>query len=133
MSWCFWALALETGPKDPDRDRTSCPIFADQSKSAGSQQGLERYLPVGAIDVIEDVQPFRTRNASLSVLRTLSNQDMQWIPHLDCDWRARPWGPIRGCRIEAIESPTRRSGVLLHKVLLHVSVDVLPEFEPLFS
>jgi hypothetical protein len=129
----FWALALETGPKDPDRDRISFPIFVDQSKFAGAQDGFERYLPAGAIEVIEDVQPFRTRNASLSVLRTLSNQDKHGFLTLTVIGVPGPEGPAGVVALKQSKVPQAPVDVLLHKVLRHISVDVLPKFEPLFS
>ena len=86
----FWALALETGPKDPDRDRISFPIFADQSKFAGAQDGFERYLPAGGD------RRHRRRAAVPNAQRVAVGPQnavesrQAWIPHLGRDWRTRP-------------------------------------------
>ena len=128
----FWALALETGPKDPDRDRISFPIFADQSKFAGAQDGFDHYLPSGAIDVVEEVQPFRTRNASLSVLRTLSNQDKHGFLALTVTGVPGRDGPTAVVALKQSKAPHGAVEVLLRMILRHINVDVLPKFEPLF-
>jgi len=102
----------------------------DQSKFAGAQDGFERYLPAGAIDVIEHVQPFRTRNVSLSVLRTLSNQDRHGFLSLTVIGAPAPEGPAGVVALKQPKVPQAPVDVL-HKVLRHISVDVLPKFEPL--
>jgi hypothetical protein len=129
----YWSLALETGPKDPDRDRISFPIFADESKFAAAQDGFERYLPSGAIEAIEAVQPFRTRNASLSVLRTLSNQDKHGFLALTVVGMNGRDGPSAVAFRPSPKLPTGAVDVLLHRILQHITREVLPKFEPLFS
>lgn len=121
----FWALALQTGPKDPDRERLSFPIFANESKFRAAQEGFARYVPLPAVHVIEAVQPFRTRNRALSVLRTLSNQDRHGLLALTA--------PDSEGAIVALEGATMPPGsvtAVLQTILRHISTDVLPQFEP---
>jgi hypothetical protein len=129
----FWALATQTGPKDSDRDRISFPIFANESKFRSAQDGLARYIPSEAIDVVEEVQPFRTRNAALSVLRTLSNQDKHGL--LDLTVAGIPRTEATAV-VVALNDPTMPLGgveTLLQTIRRHITTEVLPKFEPLLS
>jgi hypothetical protein len=41
----FWALALQTGPKDADRERIFFPIFSSELTFSAAQDGFARPYP----------------------------------------------------------------------------------------
>jgi hypothetical protein len=130
----FWTLALETGPKDPDRERIFFPIFSNELKFQAALPGFARYVSAEAADVIERVQPFRTRNAALAVLRTLSNKDRHGFLALTV--RARTTSDKHPIAFVAFEDTTLTIGAadaVLAKIAQHISVDVLPRFDSLFA
>ena len=130
----FWTLALETGPKDPDRERIFFPIFANEPKFKAALPGFGRYVSPEAADVIELVQPFRTRNAALAVLRTLSNRDRHGFLALTV--RGRAGGDTRQIAFVAFEDaalPVAAADLVLAKIARHIRADVLPKFDPLFG
>jgi hypothetical protein len=133
LNLIFWMLALQTGPKDPDRDRLAFPIFADESKFRAAQDGFARYIPTEAAEVVEEVQPFRTRSVALSLLRTLSNQDKHGF--LGLTVKHVPGAePPTAC--VAFDDPTMPVGSVeawLNKILQHIRTDVLPKFESFCS
>jgi hypothetical protein len=129
----YWGLALLTGPKDPNRDRISFPIFASDLKFQAAWEGIEHYVPETALQVIEEVQPFRTHNPSLTILRKLSNQDRHGFVRLTVGEIVRAGHPLAAC--VAVADPTIPvTGVdtIIREMLRHIDADVLPKFEPLF-
>lgn len=129
----FWALALQTGPKDPDRDRVSFPIFANESKFRAAEDGFARYIHPEALEIVEQVQPFRTRSISLSVVRTLSNQDKHGFLSLTLTSVASAGPPSAFVALDNPAVPAGGVDALLRKILQHIGADVLPKFDPLFS
>lgn len=130
----FWTLALETGPKDPDRERIFFPIFSNEQKFQAAVPGFARYVSPEAADLIEDVQPFRTRNAALAVLRTLSNKDRHGFLALTV--RGRVTTDDQRVAFVAFEDaalPVGAVDAVLAKIARHISTGVLPRFEPLFA
>lgn len=129
----FWTLALETGPKDPDRERIFFPIFSNELKFQAALPGFARYVSAEAAEIIEQVQPFRTRNAALALLRTLSNKDRHGFLALTV--RGRATADEHRIAFVAFEDATLPVGAvdaMLAKIARHISVDVLPKFDPLF-
>lgn len=130
----FWALALQTGPKDPDRDRIFFPIFSNEVKFQAAQVGFARYVQPEAVAVIEQVQPFRTRNAALAVLRTLSNQDKHGFLALTVREKENAEdGQRRFVVFDDTNLPAISVDVLLNQIARHITADVLPKFERLFA
>jgi hypothetical protein len=131
----FWTLALETGPKDPDRERIFFPIFSNELKFQAALPGFARYyVSAEAADVIERIQPFRTRNAALAVLRTLSNKDRHGFLVLTVRGRATSdKHPVAFVAFEDTTLPVGAADAVLAKIARHMSVDVLPRFDSLFA
>lgn len=130
----FWTLALETGPKDPDRERIFFPIFSSEPKFQAALPGFSRYVSPEAADVIEQVQPFRTRNSALAALRTLSNKDRHGFLALTVRGRATSDNrPVAFVAFEDTTLPVGSTDAVLAKIARHISVDVLPRFDPLFE
>ena len=129
----FWALALQTGPKDSDRDRISFPILANESKFRAAYDGFARYISAEALGILEEVQPFRTRNVALSILRTLSNKDKHGFPGLTIATIAGADQPTACVSLDDSTVPLGNVDAVLEKILPHISAEVLPKFEPLCS
>jgi len=129
----FWGLALLTGPKDPNRDRISFPIFASDLKFQAAWEGLQHYAPEMALRVVEEVQPFRTRNPSLTILRKLSNEDRHGFIRLSVSGMVRSDQSLAACvALADPKAPVIGVETVIREMYRHIDADMLPKFEPLF-
>jgi len=124
----FWTLSLETGPKDPDRERLFFPIFANEAKFRSALPGFSRYISAEAAAAVERVQPFRTHNVALAILRTLSNKDKHGFVGLGIRSKADA-APFISFGDAAL--PVGPAVAVLSKIARHIGADVLPQFEAL--
>lgn len=129
----FWALASRTGSKDPDRDRVFFPIFSNESKFQAAHNGLAKHISTAALGILEEVQPFRTRNPALSILRTLSNLDRNGCLVLTCEMTIVHQPTAVVVAFDDPTVPIASVDIVLSKILRHISADILPKFEPVCS
>ena len=95
--------------------------------------GFARYISAEALEILEEVQPFRTRNVALSILRTLSNKDKHGFPGLTITTIAGADQPTACVALDDSTVPLGNVDAVLEKILPHISAEVLPTFEPLCS
>jgi len=127
----FWALSLETGPKDPDRERIVFPMFSNEAKYRAALPGIERNVSIEGLRVLEEVQPFRTRNPSLSVLRGLSNRNRYGLISFTVRGSTTNDHPSPASFV-AFEVPHLLATTMesvLSRIVQHVRRDVIPKFE----
>ncbi len=129
----FWRLALLTGPKDPNRDRITFPIFASDLKFRAASQGIGNWVPTTALPVIEGVQPFRTRNPSLTILRQLADEDRHGFIRLTVGGCGRAGQTTACVALAHVGIPTIGADTLVREILRHLNTDVLPKFDSFFA
>jgi hypothetical protein len=127
----FWALTSRTGPSDPDRDRVFFPIFSNEAKFRAAHSGLTKRISTPAVGILEQVQPFHTRNLALTMLRALSKQDRHGSLVLTVSGIATGNEPTAFVAFAEPTVPIASVDIVLSKILRHIKTDVVPKFESL--